>query len=145
MSHSIFKHKTPVQVRFVDVDKQGHVNNATILSYVETARVQFFHDVLGPTVNWNKTGVIIARTEINYFEPIFLEDKIFVTTTISKLGTKSFDMRNQVFKDGPGTPVLCSDCLSIFVCMDYENKQSINLPDDWRLKFEKVILVEASE
>ncbi|MEO8760903.1 MAG: hypothetical protein ABI388_06615, partial [Bacteroidia bacterium] len=28
-----YKHSTPIQIRFVDIDKMGHVNNATILSY----------------------------------------------------------------------------------------------------------------
>jgi acyl-CoA thioester hydrolase len=37
-------HTTTIQVRFADVDKLGHVNNAKYLTYFEIARMQFFKD-----------------------------------------------------------------------------------------------------
>jgi acyl-CoA thioester hydrolase len=33
----------PVEVRYSDLDAQGHVNNATYFTYFEQARVQYFH------------------------------------------------------------------------------------------------------
>ncbi|HEX7414818.1 MAG TPA: acyl-CoA thioesterase, partial [Bacteroidia bacterium] len=53
-----YKHCTPIQIRFVDIDKMGHVNNATILSYFEVARTYFFDDVMGAEDNWFERGLI---------------------------------------------------------------------------------------
>ena len=75
-----FKHKTPVQIRFKDIDKLGHVNNANHLTYFELARMKYFEDVIGDQIDWKKQGVILARIEINYKLPILLEDKISVFT-----------------------------------------------------------------
>jgi acyl-CoA thioester hydrolase len=54
---------TPVQIRFADVDKLGHVNNAVYLSYIEVARMDFFKEA-GGKIDWNKKGVIVGRIEI---------------------------------------------------------------------------------
>ena len=71
-----YKHSTPIQIRFVDIDKMGHVNNATILSYFEIARTKFFDDVIGAQDNWFERGLIIAHTDIDYFNPVYLRDEI---------------------------------------------------------------------
>src|SRR5579862_452703 len=90
---TVYKHKTPIQIRFKDVDMMGHVNNATYHAYIELARITYFNDVLGSKVDWRKQdGVILARTEIDYKQPIFFDDKICVHTRCSKLGNKSLDL-----------------------------------------------------
>ena len=89
MDYSNFKHKFPIQVRFVDIDKLGHVNNAVYLSYFETARVAYFDQVVGERVDWNKTGMILAKTIIDYKTPVFQHDKLFIYSSVSKLGNKS--------------------------------------------------------
>jgi acyl-CoA thioesterase FadM len=39
-----FKHKLQIQIRYKDVDIQGHVNNANHITYFETARVNYFNE-----------------------------------------------------------------------------------------------------
>ena len=46
------KHRTPIQIRFKDVDALGHVNNANHLSYFEYARIRFFDDLIGTEIDW---------------------------------------------------------------------------------------------
>ena len=40
-----FNHFTEIQIRFKDIDMQGHVNNANHLTYAEIARVEYFKKV----------------------------------------------------------------------------------------------------
>jgi acyl-CoA thioester hydrolase len=127
-----FLHETKIQIRFKDVDKQGHVNNANHLTYAETARVTYFREVLGKNVDWNSTGLLLARTEIDYIQPIFLEDDLSVLSSVTKLGTKSFDMENILLNS---EEVVFAKVKSVFVCYDYHSKKSIPLPEDWRGKF----------
>ena len=39
---------TPVQLRWTDLDAQGHVNNVTVADYMQQARAQFQFDALTP-------------------------------------------------------------------------------------------------
>lgn len=135
-----FQHLTPVQVRFKDIDKQGHVNNANHHTYVETARISYFAQVLGTDVDWDETGLLLARVEMDYLEPIFLEDKVEVYTRVSRLGKKSFDMQNIIVKNN-GTEIReCAISKSVIVCYNYHKKETIEVPAVWRnnfIKFEK--------
>ena len=38
-------HNTNIQVRFVDTDALGHVNNSAFAHYAEDARIRFFQDL----------------------------------------------------------------------------------------------------
>ena len=40
---SLIRFWVPVEVRYSDLDAQGHINNATYFTYFEQARIQFFH------------------------------------------------------------------------------------------------------
>ena len=91
---SSYIHKLKIQVRFKDIDKQGHVNNANHITYFETARVEYFKDVFRNNIDWIKTGMILANTEITYKRPILLEDEVYCYTKITRFGTKSFEIEN---------------------------------------------------
>ena len=127
-----FKHKTPVQIRFKDIDKLGHVNNANHLTYFELARMKYFEDVIGDQIDWKKQGVILARIEINYKLPILLEDKISVFTKSTRFGTKSFDLDHYIVKETTkGEYTELANGLSIVVCFDYEKSSAITIPQNW--------------
>ena len=114
------------------MDKLGHVNNANYLTYMESARVTYFNEVVGEGVNWNKQGIILARAEIDFKSPIDLEHKeVIVLTHCSRLGTKSFDLSQSITTpDGNET----ASGLTTLVCFDYVNNHSIQIPDEWKEK-----------
>jgi acyl-CoA thioester hydrolase len=126
-----YKHKLKIQVRFKDIDKQGHVNNANHLTYFETARVEYFKDVFRNKIDWIKKGMILAHSEITYKSPIFLEDEIYCYTKINKFGNKSFEIENIITKENTGMIKLVAFGKSVLVCIDYETKQTIEVPLEW--------------
>src|ERR1041385_4299494 len=97
-----YQHSLPIQIRFVDIDRQGHVNNATILSYFELERVEFLNEVVGKDNDWDRRGLVIAHTEIDYLEPILLNDKIRAYSRLAHVGTKSFKVENVLVKERNG-------------------------------------------
>ena len=127
-----FKHKTPIEVRFADIDAFGHVNNAKYLTYIEQARVKYFNDIVDWTYDWSKEGVIVARAEIDFVIPIQFGDKITAWTRCSRLGNKSFDLQYQIMKYKEGEETLMADCTTVMVAFDYVHKKSIVLPDEWK-------------
>lgn len=125
---SVFKHKIPIQVRYIDIDMQGHVNNAVYLSYIEQGRVDYFNKLI-PDNDFQKNGLIIARTEIDYFEPIFLNESIDCYTKITHIKNKSFTFENVI---ASGQNAVKCYAKSIMVCYDYTANTTIPIPHEWR-------------
>ena len=127
-----FKHSTSVEIRFVDVDAFGHVNNAHYLTYIEQARVKYFDDIVNWNYDWSKRGIILARAEINYSVPALFRDEIMILTRCSRIGTKSFDLEYRMIKTVDGKEVLLADAKTVMVAFDYTLNHSIPVPGEWR-------------
>lgn len=134
---STFKHKTPIQIRFKDVDRLGHVNNANHITYFELARVEYFAALMGDIkIDWDTESLILAKIEMEYKMPILLEDKVFAYTWISRVGGKSFDMSCSIVKVENGQEIELAKGLAIIVCFNYKLGRSIEIPEVWRKKME---------
>ncbi|MEO6883279.1 MAG: acyl-CoA thioesterase [Bacteroidia bacterium] len=135
-----FKQKTPIQIRFKDVDQMGHVNNANYITYFEYARMDYFRALMGNNqkIDWQNEGVIIAKVEMEYKHPIVLDDEIHCYTWVSKLGTKSFDMNCCIVKIENGKEIECASGMAILVCFNYTKQSSIPIPEKWKLKIQAV-------
>ena len=83
-----FSIELPVQFR--DIDVMGHVNNATYLQYMETARVEFARS-LGQVREGFRPGFIIASARVEFKKPIRDERRITVSVWVSRLGDRSWD------------------------------------------------------
>lgn len=129
---SSYTHKLKIQVRFKDVDKQGHVNNANHITYFEIARVEYFKDVFKNRIDWIKTGMILASTEITYKRPILMEDTIYCYTKIVSFGTKSFEIENVLTVEDGDLKAMCAYGKSTMVCINYETKETVQVPTDWK-------------
>ncbi len=129
-----YKHKTQIQIRFKDIDKLGHVNNANHVTYFELARVDYFNSLAAENIkiDWINEGVILAKIEMEYKMPILLEDKVFVYTWVSKMGSKSFDMSCSIVKLENGIEVELAKGLAIIVCFNYKTNQTIMVPEKWK-------------
>jgi acyl-CoA thioester hydrolase len=132
-----YKHKTPIQLRFKDIDKMGHVNNANYLTYIELARVKYFEEVVDVDENWSDIhGLILAHISVDYKQPIFLNDRIFVYTRCAKLGTKSIELAWVIVNEKNGTEETVAQGNAILVCYDYSAHKTIEIPQDQRKKIE---------
>lgn len=132
-----FKHKTPIQLRFKDVDKMGHVNNANYLTYIELARVKYFEEVVRFDGQWSEQqGIILARIEIDYKLPVFLQDTIYVYTRCSRLGTKSLDLSWAIVREKNQEEEIVAHGIAVLVYFDYKENQTIPIPDKHRQRLQ---------
>ena len=127
-----FKHNMRPEIRFVDIDAFGHVNNAHYLTYFEQARVKYFDDIVGWKYDWSKQGIILARAEINFVIPVLFRDEVLIWTRCSRFGNKSFDMEYRLVKTENGNEVLLADGKTVMVAFDYQANQSIPIPELWK-------------
>ena len=127
-----FKHRTPIQIRFKDLDALGHVNNANHLTYFELARMKYSDDVLGK-IDWSKNGFILASIHLEYKRPILLNDEVTVLSRTSKTGTKSFDMEHVIIRiEKDGSETILATGGNVLVCIEYQTMKTISLPEEWR-------------
>lgn len=126
-----FKYCTPIQVRFSDLDPLKHVNNACYLNYCETGRVNYFNDIFKDKIDWIEKGFILARTEMDHLQALFLNDEVYCYTRISKIGTKSITIKNIIVKIVDGKKIECAHGLGVLVAMNYKNQESIEVPVEW--------------
>ncbi len=130
-----FRHKTAIQVRFKDVDSLGHVNHANHITYFEVARVDYFDKVMGDLeIDWKNEGLILAKIEMEYKQPILLNDRVAVYTSVSKMGIKSFEMTCEIVKEENGKEIELARGKAIIVCFNYVLNQTIQIPRAWREK-----------
>jgi acyl-CoA thioester hydrolase len=127
-----FRHRTPLQVRFRDIDAFGHVNNAVFFSYVELARIRYLLDVLEVEADFSTLPLILARVELDFRAPIFFEDELEVATRIGRIGNTSFSMSHRVTAGADKR--LVADVETVLVTYDYGSARPIPVPDEWRAK-----------
>lgn len=136
MEPGAFKHCIPIQIRFNDIDRVNHVNNAMYHTYIELGRVQYFNEVLDRTVDWTSKGFVLARTEIDYKKPIHLRDKVFCYTKLGSFKNKSFSLLSRITKlDENGSTIICAEAVGTLVCMDFEKGSSMEIPELWKSLF----------
>jgi acyl-CoA thioester hydrolase len=132
----------PIEIRFSDIDKLQHVNNANYLSYFEQARLKYFSEVIGGSINWTEEGIILARAEIDFLVPIILEDKLSVEIKVSRIGNKSFDITYVLnVEKAEGKILTVAKGQTVMVCINYKTANTILVPKQWReriTEFEKL-------
>ncbi|TMI44591.1 acyl-CoA thioesterase [Candidatus Bathyarchaeota archaeon] len=84
-----FSIELPVQFR--DIDVMGHVNNATYLQYMETARVELARR-FGQLTDGIRPGFIVASARCDFKKPIRDEHRITVSVWVSRIGDHSWDL-----------------------------------------------------
>ena len=124
-----YRHVLPLQIRFNDVDKFGHVNNTVYFQFYDTAKTDYIATVC-KGVDWERQAIVVVKIEAEFLAQIKGNDHIAGRTRIVKIGNKSFHLEQDVI-DSDRQEVK-SRCLSVMVLYDLERQQTIPLPDEWR-------------
>jgi acyl-CoA thioester hydrolase len=120
-----------IEVRYGDLDPQGHVNNAKFLSYMEQARVFYLKQLMlwegGSFLNM---GIILADVQLTFKKAIQFGDPIRVGVRISHIGTKSMTSEYQI-EDARDASLFATGS-SMLVAYDYHSQRSVSIPEEWR-------------
>ena len=126
-----FHHKMPIQIRFNDVDRFGHVNNNAYFSYYDLGKVDYFNAVLGHNIARNADIVpVVVNLNADFFFPVYYGDEIVVETCISHIGSKSFTLAQRAVNQKTGQTVC--QCQTIMVCFSLEAQESVEVPQEFR-------------
>ena len=133
-----FRFYHPIEVRYGDLDPQGHVNNAKHLTYFEQARIAYMIELGLFTKNQSfmEIGVILADAHITYLEPIYFGQNIKVGVHVAKLGNKSMTWEQNVVDADSGREIAKGEV--VMVTYNYREQRTISVPDGWRVKIAEV-------
>ena len=124
-----FSHRRSVEIRFVDTDAMGHVNNAVYLTFIEAARVDWWTATTGEPLereSGRAEGLILAEAEIAFRSPLFFGETVTVETRANRLGRTSLGLEHRLTAGRPGGPVrLVATCRSVVVRYDYVAEKPI--------------------
>ncbi len=121
-----------MEVRYGDLDPQGHLNNAKYLTYFEQARVHYLTELglFSRGQSFTEIGVIVADIHIRYHAPVLWGSPIKVGARTVKIGGRSLTMEQCIVAEG-GEPVYATGTV-ILVAYDYEAHAAISVPATWR-------------
>ncbi len=138
----------PIQIRYNDIDAQGHVNNAKYVTYIEFARFRYITEVgLWDGGSFLDLGLIVADAHVSYLAPIKLGQEIRVGVRVSKIGIKSMTLEYQIEDSKDGRVLATAE--TIMVSFNYKSQSTTLVSKTWReliSKFEGVgfSLIEGS-
>lgn len=87
------------KIRYGDTDRQGHINNANFLTYLETGRVEFLYH---PDFWKHAEGAsfVIASVKLDFLKEMKWPGQIDIGTGILKVGNSSVRLHQQLFQNG---------------------------------------------
>lgn len=134
MSENIadYKYKTPIPIRFSDLDAYGHAHNAVYLTYFEIGRTNYWQDVV--KWDWNHNGIILARSEVHYLKPIMRNDEIACYVRTTRIGNSSFDVMHVLVKTNGEAEEICTTGKTVCISYDYSVHKSVNIPSEQRAR-----------
>src|SRR5512137_2216127 len=122
-----FRFYHPIEVRYGDLDAQGHVNNASYMTYMEQARVEYIRRLgLWDGKSFINIGIILADAQVSFRVPILYGQAIRVGARVSHLGNKSFKMEYRL-EDAQTGHMLAAGS-TVLVAYEYQTNRTIPIP-----------------
>lgn len=94
-----FPHRTVDIIRYGDLDRQNHVNNAVFSTFYETGRVSVIRNPeLGlcvPDTEW-----VLVRAELDFHGEMHWPGSVEIGTGIARIGRTSLTFDQALFVDG---------------------------------------------
>jgi acyl-CoA thioester hydrolase len=133
-----FPLRVPDLIRFGDIDRQGHVNNAVYSTYFETGRVGIIYD---PDIGLQVEGctTVLARIEIDFLKELRWPGTLEVGTGIGAIGRSSYVFMQAIFNDG----ACAARARSTMVLIDRATRRARPLPPELVVKLERLKLKKA--
>ena len=120
-----FAHHMTDNIRFGDIDMQGHVNNVVFARFVESGRVGYSHDpVFGFSVPGG--GFAVRRVVIDYLAEMHFPGTVTIATRVQRIGTSSLVFAHALFS----RDICTATAESVLVLVDRKLRRPQPFPAD---------------
>ena len=129
-----------LRIDWSEIDAFGHVNNLSILKYVQAARVNYL-EIIGlmqmqATI---KIGPILASTTCQFRKPLFYPGQVTIYTNVDNVKNSSFHVQHQIMND---KKELVAEAQDFIVFYDFNKNAKLNIPNEIK---EKIAELEESD
>lgn len=91
--------RATAEIRYADLDRQGHVNNAVFATYSEIGRVAFLYGSERPLAP-EGCSFVVARLTIEFREELFWPGTVDIGTGVTRIGRTSFGLSQALYANG---------------------------------------------
>ena len=128
-----YHHSMSIQLRWMDADAFGHVNNTMYFQYYDTAKMDYFRKVCHEITD--RYAIVTVHLEADFMHQVYTKDEeVVVKSAITRIGRTSFTFCQElVGKDGE---VKCVG-ETIMVLFDTNKEQAIPFTPEWRETIER--------
>ena len=130
---SCHAHWTKESVRYNDTDRQGHVNNAVFVTFLEAGRVFLLYNPKERALTPEGTSFVLANLVLNFRAEIFWPSEVRIGTTVSRIGNSSVTFSQALFVGDN----CAATAQTVLVLMDDATRKSRSLPDQTRQELKK--------
>jgi acyl-CoA thioester hydrolase len=127
--------RTTADIRYADLDRQGHVNNAVFSTFSEIGRVAFLYDPDRPLAP-EGASFVIARIEIDFHTELHWPGQVEIGTGVVEIGRSSCRFAQGIFSRG----ILAASVAGVLVMTDAGTRRSMPMPPATRTAFEALML-----
>lgn len=120
-----FPVRVPDIIRFGDMDRQGHVNNAMYSTYFESGRVGVMYDA-DDGLQVEGCTTVLARIELDYLKELRWPGSLEVGTGIAEIGRSSYVFTQALFHEG----ACAARCRATMVLIDRQTRKARPLPPE---------------
>ncbi len=129
-----YPHRASAEIRYADLDRQGHVNNAVFATYSEIGRVAFLYDPVHPLTP-EGCSFVVARLTIDFRAELFWPGTVAIGTGILKVGRTSFTLAQGLYAGGR-----CVATTEGVIVLVSPARQPMPWPEDRRPKLDALMM-----
>lgn len=126
-----FRYWKTIEVRWGDMDAQGHVNNAMYFTYCESARVEMFRETgfRGKQAG-SAVGPTLVHASCDFKRQVVYPAILDVGIRVEKIGQRSVKLVYGIFFQG--TDELSAVATSVNAWVDYAANRAVEIPEEIR-------------
>ena len=115
-----------IEVRFTDIDSQGHANHLAIASWVSHSRIKLFDNAILWAKISNRWDHIMVHIDMDFITEVTYPNNVLIFPEIAKIGGKSVTTNYEVCVKGE--EVARATCINVLM---YDGKPT-RLPESVR-------------
>lgn len=129
-----YRHKMSIQLRWMDADAFGHVNNTMYFQYYDTAKMDYFHQVC-PDIT-DKYAIVTVHLDADFMHQVYTKDEVVeVQTAITRIGKTSFTFRQQLVGVNDHEVKCVGE--TVMVLFDLKTETTVPFTEEWRKTIEE--------
>ncbi|HEX8476683.1 MAG TPA: thioesterase family protein [Telluria sp.] len=131
---------TPLTVRVTDINGANHLGNDSMISMISEARARFLFEYGVPETERDGTGIIVTDLATTYRAEAHARDQLVFEVGVMDFNKYGGDIIFRITR--PRDKRLIAMAKSGFVFFNYHTSQVVDMPDEFRSKFNRVNWVD---